>query len=54
MGPQGRDGGGKGRPLRYATDIIGLKELDRKIWDCRKIYISVKQDKLQYRIHSIN
>lgn len=47
MGPQRRNGEGrKERCLRYAADVTGYKELDRKIWVCRKIYISVKQDKL--------
>lgn len=47
MGAQRRNGDGRrGRCLGYAADVTGYKELDRKIWVCRKIYISVKQDKL--------
>lgn len=38
--------GGEGRPVSYATDGIGLAELHRKIRVCRKIHVSVKQDKV--------
>ena len=46
--------GGKGRPLTYATDAVLLKGLHRKIQVCRKVCVSLKQDKLWYEIFGIN
>lgn len=55
MGPHRRDGrGGKGRPLSCATDVFLLKGVGGKIRVCRKVCVSLKQDKLCYEIFGIN
>lgn len=58
LGPQRRNRkGGKGRPLKYANNVTSLdlrRWIKRYGFAGKKIYVSVKQDKLQYGIGSID
>lgn len=59
MGPQRRNGGGKGRTLRHATDVIGLKGaeledmgLQENVHVCETGQVAVRN--LQYQLDRLN